>query len=127
MAIWQKIAVSRALNTAFTEEKQSKNIKEAFKEICSPLEGTKGIEIGEDYLKINEKEYKLIISPYKISIKYNSLLKGIQEASFVVNEKRQVGYSLRSNSQIQWSFLDDYYFDYEEILNNLMDYVITNN
>ena len=125
MEKWQQMALAEVLEVDFT--KQEAQIKNAFMEICSPLEGTDGIEVDENFIIIGDRKFELSITADSIKIIYNTQLRGVSECYYIVNSNKQEGYHFASKYRVEYKPLTSIYFDYKTILNNLMNYAIEQN
>lgn len=126
MEKWQEIAISRVKRINFLEQKAS--ILQAFKEICKPLEGIDGIEIGNSCIKINGIVYRLVIESKEIMIiwEIRNPLRNLQaKSSFMINENNFFQYFYDISNRTALKPLLDKDLNYKEILNNLMNYIMT--
>lgn len=125
MKPWQIEAILKSTKFNFSEHEDE--IKETFKSICEPLSGRDNIQVGEDYLIVNDKKYSLQVIPNQIIINYNDSSMNMNQAFYWINSNNEYIYSDTSNNSRltgKWTPLTNYELDYEEILDNLMTIAI---
>lgn len=125
MERWQKRAIVKVANVDFTNDKEK--IKSAFSTICKPLLDFEGIKFNEEsnILSIGDKTYTLSILSYSISISCLDRTGSTVEVSFFVNTEKECAYrSSTERGMIHFDSLISVDFDYENILNTIMNKII---
>lgn len=117
MERWQLKAIAKVKQVNFGDSVEE--IQKAFDEICKPLIGIEGIEIGKSKIKIGAETYTFKI-PEKntIEVMYESP-KRSGLCSYIVS-KNGAGYC-KKGGMTELQLLEDYEFNFVEILNNLMN------
>lgn len=134
MERWQKkvydmVEREKVISSEIDFTKDEEEIKNAFFNICKPIEELDEVELDKEKMSfsIMGKEYTLCIEKNSIGIQYT---RGQYQKKqvFMIDEDRQnfeKNYSYHdSNRQGQYMSLEDLYFNYEDILNELMNEII---
>ena len=122
MPKWVMLAKAKVLNVNFSEDE--KTIEDAFKRICEPVCRVPGILVRTNSLVVGDITYTLGIAENKIEITFFKDGKENRCSYFVSNGK----YSYKApKDTIATNFkpLESLEFDYETILNNLMDIALS--
>lgn len=121
MEKWHEMALMVGYEVNFQEHENE--IREAFRNICEPIINNDSIEFTGDCICISGKQYKLSIKKHRIEIKHIVEMRGLVINSYAVNEKLEEAYT-NGREYATYQKLRSINFDYEAILNNLMNAAI---
>ncbi|WP_404989338.1 hypothetical protein [Clostridium culturomicium] len=121
MEKWQEIVLMIDYNLDFQKHKDE--IRKAFRSICEPVINRSIIDFKDDCIYIAGKQYKLVINKSSIGISHVIQGRGVITNLYSINEKMEEAYfDGRENGT--YKRLKSINFDYEVILNNLMNSAI---
>lgn len=126
MRKWQNMLIVDVSNINFL--KDSDMIKSAFANLCEPLNKVDGIKFSKEYnwLEVGHEYYRLNLGANGINIqKSNSGNQIIKSVSYLINDNNTYEYkNITLNKIYSCGKIDSVDFDYESIIDMLMDIMV---
>lgn len=126
MRKWQQRLLVDVTKINFMED--TDKIKSTFSNLCEPISEFNGISFNKTYglLEVGDNYYRLDIGPNGINIqKINENSHVIKSVSYIINDDNSYEYKNIFSSKIyEFGELESVDFDYECILDNLMNLIV---